>query len=317
MGRPGPLAALFGIILWAGCGAGSVRDGDAVDLLVFAPHPDDETLGCAGILQQALKRGERVKVVIFTNGDGFPASASLIARKPVERLGEDDFRELARFRQLQSQTAFQTLGGRPEDLVFLGYPDSGLDQVYRTSSPIPFRQRYTGSSSTYGMAQQDYHRDVHGRPAPYTYEAVLADVAELIRRWRPARICVTHEADAHPDHQAASRFVRDAVEKTAYRGEIDAYLVHGGPQWPWPLGKTPDAPYDPHEVKGEWVPKGLPWPPSRRVALTPDEVRVKETAIEAQASHLTEEAAGPIREERDYLESFVKSEEVFWRLDRR
>jgi len=316
--RVGFLASLVLLLLAASCGtSGDGGSAEPADLLVFAPHPDDETLGCAGILHQALKRGERVKVVIFTNGDGFPASASLIARKPVERLGENDFKELARFRQIQSQTAFQTLGGRAEDLIFLGYPDSALDQVYRTSSPIPFRQRYTGSSATYGMAQQDYHRDVHGRPAPYTYEGVLGDLTDLIGRWRPARICVTHEADAHPDHQAAFRFVRDAVQKTAYRGELDAYVIHGGPQWPWPLGKTPASPYDVHEVKGEWVPKGLSWPPSRRVALTPDEVRVKEAAIQAQASHLTAEAEGPMLEERAYLESFVKSEEVFWRMDRR
>lgn len=316
--RAGPAAALIVVLLAAGCGSPpDGLSGGPVDLLVFAPHPDDETLGCAGILHQALKRGERVKVVIFTNGDGFPASASLIARKPVERLGEDDFHELARFRQVQSRTAHAALGGRPEDLVFLGYPDSALDEVYRTSSPIPFRQRYTGRSETYGMAQQDYHRDVHGRPAPYTYEAVLGDVTDLIRRLRPARICVTHEADAHPDHRAAFRFVRDAVQKTAYRGELDAYLVHGGSQWPWPLGKTPGSPYDLHDVKGEWIPKGVPWPPSRRVALTPEEIRVKESAIEAQASHLTAEAEGPMKEERAYLESFVKSEEVFWRLERR
>lgn len=317
MGRSGLLTALLGLVLAMGCNASPVQDADPVDLLVFAPHPDDETLGCAGILHQALKRGERVKVVIFTNGDGFPASASLITRKPIDRLGERDFKELARFRQVQSQAAFRAVGGGPEDLVFLGYPDSGLDQVYRTRDPAPYRQRFTGRSETYGVAQQDYHSTAHGRPAPYTYEAALADVAELIDRTRPARIAVTHEADRHPDHQAASRFVRDAVGQTGFRGEIHAYLIHGGPEWPWPLGNTPATPLNVHEVKGGPVPQGVPWPPSLRVTLTLDEARVKEKAIQAQASHLTAGLEGPMKEERDFLLSFVKSEEVFWRLDRR
>jgi hypothetical protein len=40
---------------------------------------------------------------------------------------------------------------------------------------------------------------------------------------------------------------------------------------------------------------------------------VKKLAIAAQASHLTPEAPPSMQEERAYLESFVKSEEVFWR----
>src|SRR5258708_19838933 len=38
-------------------------------IMVFAPHPDDETLMAAGIIQAALSRGDVVKVVIVTNGD--------------------------------------------------------------------------------------------------------------------------------------------------------------------------------------------------------------------------------------------------------
>jgi hypothetical protein len=37
-------------------------------VVVFAPHPDDEVIACAGIIQQALGRGARVKVLAITNG---------------------------------------------------------------------------------------------------------------------------------------------------------------------------------------------------------------------------------------------------------
>lgn len=36
---------------------------------VVAPHPDDEVLGCAGIIQQFAKRGLRVKVWAVTDGE--------------------------------------------------------------------------------------------------------------------------------------------------------------------------------------------------------------------------------------------------------
>jgi LmbE family N-acetylglucosaminyl deacetylase len=303
----------FFLVFAVGCGAPEPREpGGPADLLVFAPHPDDETLGCAGILRQALKRGERVRVVVFTHGDGFPASAALHARKPVERLVPEDFKALAAFRQGQSEQALRALGGDPADLVFLGYPDAGLDAVYRTRGPEPYRQRFTGRSETYGAARPDWH----GRPAPYTYESVRADVAELIRTLRPRRICVTNEADQHPDHQAAFRFVRDGAEQAGYRGPLDTYLVHGGPEWPWPAGSTPEASLEAHEVQGVRSPRGVPWPPPLRVRLSPDEVRSKEQAVRAQASHLVGSLSRALEEERAYLQSFVKAEEVFWPWER-
>src|ERR1051325_3837894 len=39
-------------------------------VLVIAPHPDDETIGAGGLIQQALAQGSLVKVVVVTNGDG-------------------------------------------------------------------------------------------------------------------------------------------------------------------------------------------------------------------------------------------------------
>ncbi|MEO5866005.1 MAG: PIG-L family deacetylase, partial [Sphingomonas sp.] len=37
-------------------------------LLVIAPHPDDEILGAGGIMAQAKARGDRVAVVVATDG---------------------------------------------------------------------------------------------------------------------------------------------------------------------------------------------------------------------------------------------------------
>src|SRR5689334_16220571 len=60
--------------------------GGGVDLLVFGPHPDDEVLACSGVIRQALLAGKRVKVVLFTSGDGLPDYASSLARKPEAEL---------------------------------------------------------------------------------------------------------------------------------------------------------------------------------------------------------------------------------------
>ena len=39
------------------------------DILVVAPHPDDDIISTAGIITAAVKRGERVTTVFMTNGD--------------------------------------------------------------------------------------------------------------------------------------------------------------------------------------------------------------------------------------------------------
>lgn len=40
-------------------------------LLVFTPHPDDETLGAGGLIQRVQRLGGQVQVVLMTNGDGY------------------------------------------------------------------------------------------------------------------------------------------------------------------------------------------------------------------------------------------------------
>ena len=45
-------------------------DVGAVDLVVVAAHPDDETLGAAGLIQRVHQRGGRIAVVIATDGEG-------------------------------------------------------------------------------------------------------------------------------------------------------------------------------------------------------------------------------------------------------
>jgi LmbE family N-acetylglucosaminyl deacetylase len=303
---------LAAVVLLAGCGKEKSDAGDGVDLIVFAPHPDDETLGAAGITRQALAAGKRVKIVVFTSGDGFPAFAAKLAKKERESLGATDFAELARYRQTQTLNAFAALGGSAEDVIFLGYPDSALQKVYDAKDGAPVTQNFTQKSATYGAVQADYHSAAHGKSAPYVYASAHGDVVELLRKFRPARICVTSEADSHPDHKAAFRFVRDAARTVNFRGEFLTSVIHGGAQWPWPKGITPESKLESHEVNGVRVPSGVEWPPPRRIALSPEDAARKLAAIRAHSTHLTNATEPALIAEREYLESFVKAEEVFW-----
>jgi len=53
-------------------------------LVVIAPHPDDETLGCGSLIARAVDRGVRVGVIALTDGD---ASHPSSRRWPAAALG--------------------------------------------------------------------------------------------------------------------------------------------------------------------------------------------------------------------------------------
>lgn len=90
-------------------------DLDAVasgNLLVVAPHPDDESLGCGGLLAEACRRGRPPVVVIVSDGSGsHPGSQSF----PPERL--------ARLRAAEVHAATRLLGVPRENLTLLGIED--------------------------------------------------------------------------------------------------------------------------------------------------------------------------------------------------
>ena len=74
-------------------------------LLVLAPHPDDEVIGCGGVVAQHLNGGSSVRVVVATDGGqaGIPAT-----------------------REEESRKALSVLGSQSSGLDFLGYPDREL-----------------------------------------------------------------------------------------------------------------------------------------------------------------------------------------------
>jgi LmbE family N-acetylglucosaminyl deacetylase len=250
-----------------------------LDMLVVAPHPDDEALGCAGVMMQAIAKKQRVGVVLVTNGDGFPAAAAVVAGKPEAQLAPADFARLAGIRQQHSVGALGKIGIRPQDLVALGYPDSGLKTLYEAKGETPYRQRFSEKTETYGVILRDYHTLTHGRPAPYLKSSILGDLETLIKTRKPKEIYVTGEADIHPDHKATFWFVRDAARAAGFGGSLFTFVVHGKP----------------------------PTEPDHRVPLSEAEQGRKRALITEYQAKLS-----PIH---DHLaEKFTRAEEAFWRV---
>jgi LmbE family N-acetylglucosaminyl deacetylase len=286
---------------------------NSADILIFAPHPDDETLGCGGVIMHALTAGKRVHVVFFTNGDGYTKAASMLVNKNIDNLCSWDYLELSRVRQLEVFAATKILGLNPSNITFLGYPDGAVNKVYQSKDSNYVQSPTTLKKETYGLVQIDYHKLAYGKPAPYLKKFALSDTMDLIQIFQPKDIYVPEAADQHLDHMAVNWFVRDAIKVLGYQGRVHTYLIHSGPdsEWPWPQGITPLNPFAFHEAldfKGVPIPRFVPWPPPERVPLNEAVALQKLKAIRAYRSQLVD---------REYLQSFTKSEEIFWGIESR
>ncbi len=89
-----------------------------LSVIVFAPHPDDDVIGCGGAIIQHVKKGDRVCIVYLTSGDAWP--------KGVE--------ELAKIRELEATEATALLG--VQDLIFFREPDGYLAATERNKEKV-------------------------------------------------------------------------------------------------------------------------------------------------------------------------------------
>lgn len=83
--------------------------------IVFAPHPDDETLGCGGTIIRKKAAGASIQLVFMT--DGSQSHASLI-----------DPSQLKAMRRQEAIAAAKTLGVEATDVTFLDFQDGQLSQ---------------------------------------------------------------------------------------------------------------------------------------------------------------------------------------------
>lgn len=214
-------------------------------ILIFAPHEDDETLGCAGYIQQAVAAGAQVHLVMMTNGEFPEIDVFLFERTLVPN--PQKYLQLGYRRQQETLAAMRYLGVPPQSVTFLGYPNEYLNQMWLPAHWLPnapvrsIRTHSTQSPYTNSFTPQ----------AVYCGESVLRDVETLLKREQPDIVITLHPNDIHVDHWPTYTFVRYALAELRAQGEPFAqrvatysYLIHR-PAWPAPRGYWPTLSLEP------------------------------------------------------------------------
>lgn len=122
-----------------------IEKGESV--VIFAPHPDDEILGCAGLIQKIIKSEGKVYIVYLTNGDHNQLPYRIYEKKIV--LKPKDYIKLGEIRRRESINATKIIGVPKENLIFLGYPDFGTLKIwedYWDENKKPFKSFLTRAS---------------------------------------------------------------------------------------------------------------------------------------------------------------------------
>jgi LmbE family N-acetylglucosaminyl deacetylase len=119
---------------------------------VVAPHPDDESLACGGLIADACRQGVRGKVVIVSDGAG---------SHPNSRAYPPD--RLTALREGEARQAGAELGLNPEDMLFLRLPDRFVpcegEDAERAIGVIADCVRQTGAGSLFVSWRHDPHCD--------------------------------------------------------------------------------------------------------------------------------------------------------------
>jgi len=111
--------------------------------MVFAPHPDDELVGCGGSIARHVSLGNKVTVVYLTSGDAGNIHYSK--------------EELSRIREEESRLGMQLLG--VDDLVFLRNKDGYLQADANNLVKVVELLRKAKPSVVYLPAASDAHQD--------------------------------------------------------------------------------------------------------------------------------------------------------------
>jgi len=261
-------------------------------ILILAPHPDDESIACAGIIQQALIAGAQVRIVYLTNGDHNELAFIVYEKRITIRQGE--FIHMGLIRQKEAIKAMKFLGLSEKDLVFLGYPDYGTFEIFCKYWQVtkPFRDRLTRISNV-------PYKDNPSYGAPYYGESILRDLTNQILDFKPDKVFVSHPADVNVDHKSLYLFFQVALsdlEGIFPIPRVYPYLVHFV-GWPKPRHYHPELELFPPD---KFIDSKISW---QRLNLSFEELDKKYQAILFYKSQTQSSAF--------YLFSFARENELF------
>lgn len=277
------------------------------NIMIIVPHEDDEILMAGGIIEQALKDGKKVTVVMATNGD----------YEGTDKAGGS-------VRLPETVAGLEVLGMTGDDIVFMGYADTGMEReasflygLYYEKEEDKVHHGHC-SDATYGTEnQKDFHTEFYGKAGDYTRKNFKEDLRKILLLKKPDTIFTTSEEDMHGDHIGLYLFVKEVLREEKANGYVPVLysgVVHSrAGDEVWPERSKQILPFScPHGFDGG----SLKW--GERVSFpVPEDMRQEDLNKNRKAAALSKHVHALKEDAVEFLYAFIKADEVFWKIEER
>ncbi|MEM5866910.1 MAG: PIG-L deacetylase family protein [Candidatus Aenigmatarchaeota archaeon] len=188
------------------------------NIVVFAPHPDDEVLGCGGTIAKKIKHGDNVFVVFLTDG-----------RYALKNIGVDNNpspTEMKVIRREEAIKAAKVLGLQEKNIFFLDIEDKSLNryknyalriivriikEIYPTEIFYPQELEYNVDHRTTNMIVKEALKKLHFQTTEYRYAVA----------WKFPFYLLLHVLNEHIFYNLMSFFLKSSL----YYIDISEYLA--------------------------------------------------------------------------------------------
>lgn len=202
-------------------------------LLIIAPHPDDETLGCGGLIVRERKAGRRVHIAFLTDGSQSHRGHPLL--KPTA---------LAKLRQVEAIAATACLGVPADELTFIDLPDGELPRL----APGERERAVNALSSLLGRLQPATLLVAYRRDGSSEHEAAFPLVTAVLNQAqvRPLLLEYLVWACYSPRLFLRALFLAGQVHRLSFHGQgatktkaLACYRSQFQPTPPWTQAVVP------------------------------------------------------------------------------
>lgn len=189
------------------------------DVLVFAARPGDAVVSAYATILKAKQEDMRVVIVYVTNGDAQTDVARSLAGLPASATPTPDqyLQSAAVLQELALQVAGSALGMEPEDVIFLAYPDGALHELTAEAPDKAVRSPFTGKDGLFDAGITPYRIVRSGESAPYSFNAVLHDLSDILVELNPREIYLPSPANTDATAAAAGRLIAQSLREVAPR----------------------------------------------------------------------------------------------------
>ena len=259
-------------------------------VMIFAPHEDDETITCSGVIKAEITNGSAIKLVMVTTGDSWDP----------------------KIRIQRTIKSMSLLGLSKGNIIYLGYGNRIIGPAYLSKSNP--KKIFVGNqgSQTYGFPEIgiiDYHYSKYGVHADYNRKNIFNDILDVIKSNLPEDIYMPSPMESHPDHSSTGLFVISAIleiKKTMdYSPAIHEYMVYkkGLPQ------SNLNALEAISDIESQ-MDKTSPYSWCSKESIpVPDEMYA---SIDS-GNNLKQKTFDAYEEDLKDFKRFIRSDEVFWK----